>query len=688
MTGSTHRREQAVAQPVVAPAAPGLGDRTVVALAVAVTAAAWFRWSPSLVAPAPPLTALVVGLVVAVGLVTAVWLAAGAGTGVAAGTGVVAGSVTPGLPTALNRRRAVTVASLAVALAVLSGTLAERAHTRLVSATPGPVTGTATLVTDPESWFAGTRAVARFQGQRVRLQAHGAPARALAQALAGDRVELHGQRRGMSQQQIQANPWRRVVGTLDVDTVVALRPGRLHHQLANQIHRRLTGGARSLPEDQRALLSGLVLGDDRAQPPVLRHAFDAVGLSHLLAVSGQNVAFVLAAAGPLLRRFRLGTRWVVILVLLVFFATVTRFEPSVLRAVAMAALATIAAALGRPTPGLRILSWAVIGLVLADPLLVRSLGFQLSVAASAGILLLSPPLSGWVQRHLRLPSWVAAAMAVPLAAQLATAPLLVSRNGPLPLVSLPANMAAGAAAGALMTWGSSAGVLAGWLPGPLAWLVHLPSRVLLWWISQVALVGERWSTMGLSATQLSASIIVAGLAMTLRRYRRRAPPASTSSPGPPAGGVSGGWVARCTPRWWHPAVVAGAWAAVLALSGAPPARDLPQSVTLAQRSGVEVVVLAGPADPARLLRLLRTRVDGSIDLLVVTSGSRQAWEAATAVRQVIGVEVVLTTIQRPDASLALSGQTYEVGPLWVELRRDDSGDGLKVVITDLEAIPP
>ncbi|MFN0028962.1 MAG: ComEC/Rec2 family competence protein [Acidimicrobiales bacterium] len=647
--------------------APVLGDRTVVALAVAVAAGAWFRWSLSV-----PLSAMVMG--------AGVWLFRGRA-----------------------RRPVLAVVGLALALALLAAALADRAYSTLVSAKPGPVEGTVSLVTDPQRWLAGTWAVARFEGERVRVQAHGAAGRALARALAGDRVELRGQRRGMSADQIGANPWRRVVGAVDVDTVVAVRPGPLHHRLANEIHRRLSGGARSLPDDQRALLSGLVLGDDRAQPPVLRHAFDAVGLSHLLAVSGQNVAFVLAAAGPLLRRMRLGSRWVAIVVLLVFFATVTRFEPSVLRAVAMAALATIAAALGRPTPGLRVLSWAVIGLVLADPLLVRSLGFQLSVAASAGILLLSPPMASGLQRYLALPAWVAAALTVPLAAQLATAPLLVSRNGPLPLVAVPANMAVGGAAGLLMTWGSSAGVLAGWLPGPLAWLVHLPSRALLWWISQVALVGERWSTVGLSGTHLAVLIALAGLTVAIRRYRRRATPAGSVAPNgercptapltpphaPPLAvggrtGVAGG----SGPWWWGPAVGSLIWAALLARSGSPPVRALPQGVTFDQRDQVEVVVLAGAADPTGLLRNLRARADGSIELLVVTSPSRAAWEAATAVREVIGADVVLTSVRRPDASMARHGQTYQVGPLLVTMRDRHGSDRLEVVVTDLEAIPP
>ena len=78
--------------------------------------------------------------------------------------------------------------------------------------------------------------------------------------------------------------------------------------------------------------------------------------------------------------------------LLVLFAAVTRFEPSVLRATAMAALAAVGVTVGRPGSTGRLLALAVAGLVVVDPLLVHSLGFRLSVAATAGIVVLAGPL--------------------------------------------------------------------------------------------------------------------------------------------------------------------------------------------------------------------------------------------------------------------------------------------------------
>ena len=71
---------------------------------------------------------------------------------------------------------------------------------------------------------------------------------------------------------------------------------------------RSSPGAAPLDPRARSLFTGLVIGDDREQPADLADAFRGAGLTHLLAVSGQNVAFALALAGPLLRRLRLWPR--------------------------------------------------------------------------------------------------------------------------------------------------------------------------------------------------------------------------------------------------------------------------------------------------------------------------------------------------------------------------------------------
>jgi competence protein ComEC len=285
---------------------------------------------------------------------------------------------------------------------------------------------------------------------------------------------------------------RHIATRLAVQGAGPWQPGPIPLRLANGLRRTIDRGAVSLPPESRALFGGFVLGDQRGEPPATRDAFRASGLSHLLVVSGENLAFVLALLAPVLRRLRLGPRFAVGIGFLALFGLLTRWEPSVLRAEAMAGVALLAATLGTPVSTRRLLCLATTGLLLADPLLVGSLGFLLSVAATAGIAWLSPPLT----RRLPLP------VAVTLAAQLGVAPVLVPVFGGFPLATLPANLLALPAAGPVMMWGLAAGIPAGLLSsvagGRIAAVLHLPTRLLIAWVAFVAhrCAGLRIGTVG------------------------------------------------------------------------------------------------------------------------------------------------------------------------------------------------
>jgi competence protein ComEC len=272
---------------------------------------------------------------------------------------------------------------------------------------------------------------------------------------------------------------------MDVETVFASRPGNAATRLTNGLRRTLERGAESLHRYDRALLLGVVLGDDGDQDDDLRDAFRASGLSHLLVVSGENVAFVLALAGPALRRLGLRARWIATLLVLCAFGLLTRFEPSVMRAGAMAAIACTATMLGRPSSRFRLLALAVTAVVLVDPMVIHSLGFRLSVGATIGITVFASPLV----RRLRGPSWLVEPLAVTIAAQIGVAPIALPAFGGIPLASLPANVLAIPAAAPLTAWGLTGGVLAGVAGPPFDRWLHLPTRVLTWWIAGVA----RWA---------------------------------------------------------------------------------------------------------------------------------------------------------------------------------------------------
>jgi competence protein ComEC len=414
-------------------------------------------------------------------------------------------------------------AVLCVGAALLASGLGARAWAGLAPPPPHRWSGAAVLVGDPGPGpFGGLRVDARLGRTRVEAWAHGANAARLAPALAGERVELQGTVRPVTGTARTILTRRHIAARLNVTAVGGRQPAPGPLRLADGIRRTIMRGAGPLPGQERALFAGFVLGDQRAESAATQHDFRGSGLSHLLVVSGENVAFVMALAAPLLRRLRLGPRLVAALAVLALFGLLTRGEPSVLRAEAMAGLGALAAALGRPASTQRLLCLAVTGLLLLDPLLVGSVGFLLSVGATAGIAWLTP----WFHRRLPLP------VAVTLAAQVGVAPVVVGVFGGVPLASVPANLLAIPAAGPVMMWGLAAGLPAGLLHPRLASILHVPDRLLIGWIAWVA---HRFADAPLGTVRVPelAGAVAGAVAIALARRARRIGSARAARPRPP-----------------------------------------------------------------------------------------------------------------------------------------------------------
>lgn len=199
---------------------------------------------------------------------------------------------------------------------------------------------------------------------------------------------------------------------------------------------------RHLGDATGGLLIGFVTGDRRVLPDADQEAMRATGLTHLTAVSGSNVAIVLAGVLGLsaLLRLRLQLRWVLVAAMLPWFAFVTRFEPSVSRASTMAAILLLVSVRGRLRDARHALGAAVLVLLVVDPRLAGSLGLLLSAVATGGVLVVAP----LVRRRLpsRLPRRLAELAAITIGAQVAVVPLLLATFGEVGLASIPANLVA------------------------------------------------------------------------------------------------------------------------------------------------------------------------------------------------------------------------------------------------------
>ncbi|MFP5312728.1 MAG: ComEC/Rec2 family competence protein, partial [Actinomycetes bacterium] len=174
----------------------------------------------------------------------------------------------------------------------------------------------------------------------------------------------------------------------------------------------------------------------------LGNAMKVVGMTHLTAVSGANCSLVLGALLLVCRRFRLARAPAALVALagLGLFVVLVGPDASVLRAAVMGAVGIASLAGGRRGRGLSFLCLAVTGLLFTDPALGSSFGFLLSVLATLGIILLGRRIIGWFPAVV--PRWLAAAVAVPLSAQLLCGPVIVLLQPQFATYALLANVVA------------------------------------------------------------------------------------------------------------------------------------------------------------------------------------------------------------------------------------------------------
>lgn len=227
-----------------------------------------------------------------------------------------------------------------------------------------------------------------------------------------------------------------------------------------------------------ALLRGLTIGDTSEIDPTMEEQFRRTGLSHLVAVSGSNVAVVVAAASLFVRRARPAVRTVCCGLVLAFYVLVVGPEPSVLRAAAMGGVALAGILWGRRSEPLQALGVALVILLALRPHLVTSVGLGLSAAATLGIVLWARPLMARFRSVLPAP--VALVLAATIAAQIAVAPLLIGVFEQVSLVAPLANVLAAVAVAPATILGLAAGCLGLVSPALGSWTAALAAPFAAW----------------------------------------------------------------------------------------------------------------------------------------------------------------------------------------------------------------
>lgn len=247
---------------------------------------------------------------------------------------------------------------------------------------------------------------------------------------------------------------------------------------------------RGMPAREAELARGFVLGQDDGIDPRTVDDFRRSGLSHLLAVSGENVTLLALLAMPVLAALGIPLRerllWV--LGLIAVYVPLTGAGPSIQRAGVMGGLGVLATLAGRRASRFYGLALAAIVTLAIDPRVATDVGWQLSFAAVVGILLLATPLREAIAARIGSRGWrraLAEGAAVTIAATLATAPLIAYDFGTVSTATLAANLLAMPAVAPAM-WLGMISAAAGQLPGFPVEAFNAVNALLLGYIAQVA----------------------------------------------------------------------------------------------------------------------------------------------------------------------------------------------------------
>ena len=248
-----------------------------------------------------------------------------------------------------------------------------------------------------------------------------------------------------------------------------------------------------LPEPQCSLAKAMLLGQRGSLSPEIRNDFSQTGTSHLLAISGIHVSIVAGialSAGVWLFGRQRPTYFLLALVVIWLYAVLTGMRPSAIRAAIMGSLWLYSDRIGRPHSAFTALMFAAAGMLAINPYLVSDVGFQLSFAAMAGLVFLTPIFQDWGRNFFGngvgdLPAvarFVIGSCAVTLGAILATLPLIAHYFGLISLMSLPATFfTLPAVPGVIITAAvvGLAGIFAPTIAGILGWITWLFTTYIL-----------------------------------------------------------------------------------------------------------------------------------------------------------------------------------------------------------------
>lgn len=270
---------------------------------------------------------------------------------------------------------------------------------------------------------------------------------------------------------------------------------------------------RFFPEDTAPFAKAILLGDTTDLSYTEDTALSVSGIRHIAAVSGLHVSMLFGIVLILFGFSRAATLAVTLPVLLMF-AAITGFTPSVTRACIMTALIALSWTIFEEYDSLTSLSLAALIMLIRNPFVINSVSFQLSVASVTGILLFASPIYVWFWKQLpkvrrkgrfgKITTWVIATISVSLSAMVFTAPLCAWYFGFVSIACILTNLLTLWAVGIIFAGAAFVGCLGNLLPA----VCQIAAVCISWLIRYVLFISESIARFPFAAVYTQSQFIV------------------------------------------------------------------------------------------------------------------------------------------------------------------------------------
>lgn len=352
----------------------------------------------------------------------------------------------------------------------------------------------------------------------------------------GDLIKLQGEYRKPSKQRNYGGyddrlylKTLKIAGRVKVNQIERIAEKQLNVvlQFANEINLNMKEKIETLFEEEKsAILKGLLLGETRDIQEEIRESFQVSNISHVLAISGMHVSYIVIGIRLLLGKIigKKKTR-IVTIIFLILYACITGFSPSMIRAIVMGSITIGAGIVYRKNDIWNSMAISLLGILFYNPFLILNIGLQLSYLGTIGIILFRPIIlqilsNNKRKKKIKIIEKVKEILAVSLSAQIMLLPILIFHFNIVGIYFLITNLLVSLVIGVIIILGFLS-VMISFMVSPLTELLTIPLNMTIEFLNLISKFSQLpFSKIYLpTPNKLSIVIYLIGILMASQIYR-------------------------------------------------------------------------------------------------------------------------------------------------------------------------